>query len=486
MKENASKNQDKKTNLSIDEKKIIASFKIEASSFIPNVLNKVENDIENSLIKNDDLSFFRNKIHAESEDIIPNLKNKILKKTKATNPFIYWIKKNFTLTAIVSSCLAIFASTILISTFYFEPWKSNDYSALISLQISPASSTSSQDKGAHNPYTLSFLFETNENGKAIASSLRPNNYSAYLLQQSNCFTYKNDCDSAALAASILQPAYEMGYLEQTSAEVPNKIKVTYFKLNQDNKVSKKKEYRSIFNNVLKRKGNDGIGTYASISFKNGLSDLDLTSYTNLNNRNKFLLTSVYANGFLDEEKSTLDFQKLLNADEEILNELDNTLSAVRRAKLSPYALNSVIRATASMCSSASDGVTSIEKSKEIENLKEELISNIDSFYDGDEKTKQAVKNLLKTDAYYFVELPDQEEKTLPSIYEKYFQIRDHIKENISKETLINILKEEKEIAESEITFFDASNHIENVAPVDPGNHNNTNSTTFANEEGGLI
>lgn len=483
MKEDALKKQNKKID-SFSEKRILSLFQKEADFFVPSKIDDIQNEIPLNIEPIEDALFLKNKIHAESEDLIPNVKNEILKVTKAEHPFSCWFRKNHIIAFSIAANFAIVIAAIS-SAFVLRYYEKENRSALVSLEISPASSEGKQATSERNPYSPSFLFQVDEKGKVIPSSLHASNYSASLIKKSSAFPAIENNDGASVAASLLHPAYEMGYLEKTDCSSPNKIKITYFTLNTKKAEAREKEYRSIFNKTLKRQKGNGLGTYASVTFTNGLEGLDLSNFSKLSDENKITLAEIYANSSIEDYKYLINFSDLLSVDQRVLTELSSTLFSIRKARLSPCALQSVLRATAIAYSSAKEEPK--ESNRElIEAKKKELISKIDSFYNESQGPKEKVKELLTKDAYYLVELPQQEENNLPEIYASYFKIRDLIYKNTTWDNLNSLLKEEKEIAESEVTFLDVSSLIRQETPLDPGDHKEQSVQNSNEEDGGVI
>lgn len=483
MNEKASKTQNKKIDSPIEEQ-IISLLQKEAAFFVPNKIASIEEKLFVDSAPMDDTLFLKNKIHAESEDLIPDVKNEILKATKAERPINCWVRRNH---AVAFSLLTSFIVAIIgLSTMIaIRPWQ-NENDAIVSLEILPASSEKETSKN-HNPYTPSFLFRIGKNGKAIPSSLRASNYSASLIKKSPYFSSIEEGSGASLAASLLRPAYEMGYLEKTDYDSPNKIKVTYFSMNAKQTLSKEKEYLSIFDQTLKKKRDTGLGIYASVSFQNGFEGLDLSVFSKLNINSKILLAATYANSSTNVDSHLISFSDLLSTEPTILNALSDTLFSIRKAKLSPYAMYGVLKATATAFSSIQKEIT-ISQNEIIDEKKKELISKVDSFVPDSDSRKETIKQQLTKDAYYLVELPKEDEQKLSQgeIFSSFFEIRNLIYQNLSWDRLKILLQEEKELAESETTFFDASELIENQAPLDSGEHKKAALEDALDEEGGVI
>ncbi len=484
MKNDALKKQNKKID-SFSEKQILSLLQKEANFFVPNKIDDIQKEVPLNIEPIEDALFLKNKIHAESEDLIPNVKNEILKATKAEHPFSCWFRKNHIIAFSIATNFAIIVTALSLA-FALRSYEKENHSALVSLEISPASSEAKQATSECNPYSPAFLFQVDRKGKVIPSSLHPSNYSASLIKNASSFpSLENSEDGASTAASLLHPAYEMGYLEKTNYSSPNKIKITYFTLNAKRAEAREKEYRSIFNKTLKRKKGNGLGTYASVTFTNGLNGLDLSDFSKFSDENKLTLIEIYANSAIKDNEYLLNFSDLLSVDQEVLAELSSTLFSVRKAKLSPCALRSVLKATATAYSSAK-GERKESQRELIETKKEQLISKIDSFYKESLGSKEKVKELLAKDAYYLVELPQKEENNLPEIYASYFEIRNLIYKNITWDNLKSLLKEEKEIAESDVTFLDVSSLIKQETPLDPGDHKDESIQNTSEEGGGVI
>ncbi len=468
---------------SFSEERILSLFQKEADLFVPNKIDDIQKEIPLNIEPIEDALFLKNKIHAESEDLIPNVKNEILKATKAEHPFFCWFRKNHIIAFSIATNFMI-VITALSAAFVLRSYEKENRSALVSLEISPASSETKKETNECNPYSPSFLFQVDEKGKVVPSSLHPSNYSASLIKKSSSFPTITNNDGASVAASLLHPAYEMGYLEKTNYSSPNKIKITYFTLNTKRAEAREKEYRSIFNQTLKRKKGNGLGTYASVTFTNGLKGLDLSDFSKRSEENKITLAQIYANSAIEDNEYLINFSDLLSVDQEVLNELSSTLFAIRKARLSPCALQSVLKATSTAYSSIKEEQKESQREL-IEAKKKELISKIDSFYNESLGPKEKVKELLAKDAYYLVELPQKKENSLPKIYASYFEIRNLIYKNTTWDNLKSLLKEEREIAESDVTFLDASSLIRQETPLDPGDHKEE-SVQNANEEGGGV
>ena len=75
---------------------------------------------------------------------------------------------------------------------------------------------------------------------------------------------------------------------------------------------------------------------------------------------------------------------------------------------------------------------------------------------------------------------------MPEIYASYFEIRNLIYKNITWDNLKSLLKEEKEIAESDVTFLDVSSLIKQETPLDPGDHKDESIQNTSEEGGGVI
>ncbi len=479
MKKDALKERSKKIDHSNEE--ILSLLEKEAPFFVKNRWNEIEAETTLKFEPMEDVSFLRGKIHAESESIIPDVRKEILKTTKAENPFKCWLRRNHP----IALSIGVVMMTVLVSTtslLALHPWSNKDQSALISLSITPASNKQKKEKA--NPYSLSFSFRVDADGNVNPSSLKANNYSALLVKKSTSFLntiYTNDVSFATL---LLKPAYDMGYLENSDPSSPNEIKITYFTLNTDCVPEKEKEYAFAFNKALKR-AEKGLGIYASLTFENGCGDMDFSAFKKLDATTRKAIIDVYSGLKTKEGESLLDMSHILATRDDILLAMVDTLSSVKEAKLSPLALDGVLRATASMCVSAKEESNGL-KSHSIDEKKKEIIAAIDTLPISDENQKQTMKEMLQKNAYYLMELSQEDESKLNGdFYSCYRDIRESIKHDLDEDSFKSLLEEEKQIAESDVTFFDVASLIQGETPADSGNHQNDNHVVI-NEEGGIV
>mgnify|MGYP006913126857 CR=1 FL=1 len=479
MKEDVLKEQSKKTNRSDEE--ILSLLQKEAPFFVKNNWDEIETETTLKCEPIEDASFLRGKIHAESESIIPNVRKEILKTTKAERPFKCWLRRNHP----IALSIGVVLVTVLVSTttlLSLRPWEKEDQSALVSLTITPASHK--QSKGKMNPYTLSFSFRVETNGNVNPSSLKANNYSALLVKKSTPFINTLCTSDVSFATSLLRPAYNMGYLENDDPSAPNEIKINYFTLQKDRVSKKEKEYEAAFNRALKR-AEKGLGVYASLQFEDGCHNMDLSTFQKLDESTREAIIDVYSSLKTKDGESLLDIRHLLETRSDILPTMVDTLSSIKEAKLSPLTLDGVLRATASMCKSAKEESHDSE-SLFIEEKKKEIIETVDSLPISDEKQKSKMKELLQKDAYYLVELSEENEKKLDGAFYSCFRdIRESIKRNLNENSFKSLLQDGKQIAESDITFFDAAPLIQGETPIDSGNHRNDNNA-LVSQEGGIV
>lgn len=256
MNENASKNEIKKIDLS--EEQVVSLFKKEAGSFVPNKLEEIAFETYEAPEPIEDDSFLKNRIHLESEDIIPNVQKEVLKTTKAAHPFMCWLRRNSVVAFSLGAAflVAFGAASTAVGLRIGNDILANR-GAFVAMRISPAEENGEQE-GDGTPYSLFFTYRVNNDGKTIANSLRANNYSARLLSKD---VKNQSIDEATFAASLLTPAYQKGYLKKDVKSNPNQISLMYFS-NEDNLDEKKKQYAEAFNKALK-KSEDGLGLYAS-------------------------------------------------------------------------------------------------------------------------------------------------------------------------------------------------------------------------------
>lgn len=479
MKKDALKERSKKADRTDEE--ILSLLSEEAPFFIKNHWNEIEAETTLKFEPMEDASFLRGKIHAESESIIPDVRKEILKTTKAEKPFKCWLRKNHP----IALSIGVVMATVLVSAtslLALRPWHNQDKSALISLSITPASNKQNKEKA--NPYSLSFSFCVDSNGNVNSSSLKANNYSALLVKKSVPslnIVYTSD---VSFATSLLKPAYDMGYLENSDPSSPNEIKITYFAFNRDCVSAKEQEYAFAFNRALKR-AEKGLGIYASLAFEDGCGDMDFSAFKKLDASTRKTIIDVYSSLQTKEDGSLLDMSHILSMRGDILSTMVDTLSSVREAKLSPLALDGVLRATASMCVSAKEE-NSDSKSHFIDKKKKEIIEVIDTLPISDENQKQAMKGMLQKNAYYLMELSQEDENKLNGDFYSYYRdIREWIKHDLDEDSFKSLLEEEKQIAESDVTFLDVASLIQGETPADSGNHRNDNVITVS-EEGGIV
>ncbi len=481
MKESASKKPTKKTEH--DEKEILLALKREAPLFIKEDFAPIEAETLKKEEFLEDANFLKIKLHSESESIIPNVKNDVLKATKAESPFGCWMRKNKPVVASIGASFAVvLASTsALLAT---KPWEKNDEGALVLLSITPSSGAAKNDTS--NPYFLSYSFQVEKDGKVNPSSLKANNYSASLVKRSSCFrslNYNYESD-VTFATSLLKPAFMMGYLEEGSEDEPNKLQITYFAPTSNNVEKKKAEYELAFNKALKR-AEKGLGVYASLNFVDGCEGLDLTRFNKLETSKKRQVIDAFSSFKTVSGKSLLSLDNYLSMDETTLNSLSSTIFSTKEAKLSPLALDALLHGTASAYYSAFDE-SHTDNSSLINEKKKQIVNDVDSLNDVDENLKSEMKEMLWKDAYYLIELTEEEEKALASpFYSSYKEIRSLINDNLTKESYLTLLEEEKDIAESDVTFLDFAPSIQGAVLADSGDHA-PNSDLSTASEGGII
>ncbi len=172
-------------------------------------------------------------------------------------------------------------------------------------------------------------------------------------------------------------------------------------------------------------------------------------------------------------------------DETTLNSLSSTIFSTKEAKLSPLALDALLHGTASAYYSAFDE-SHTDNSSLINKKKKQIVSDVDSLNDVDENLKSEMKEMLWKDAYYLIELTEEEEKALASpFYSSYKEIRSLINDNLTKESYLTLLEEEKDIAESDVTFLDFAPSIQGAVLADSGDHAPSSDLSTASE-GGII
>ncbi len=478
MRKSVSEKPTKKTDVS--EQDILLALRQEAPLFTKENFAPIEALTVGKEEAIENADFLKIKLHAESESIIPNVKNDVLKATKAESPFGCWMRKNKPVAASIGASFAVvLASTsALLAT---KPWEKSDESALVLLSISP-SSMNAKDP-ATNPYSLSYSFRVEENGKVNPSSLKANNYSASLVKKSACFPSLYYEDDVLFATSLLKPAYTMGYLENGSKEEPNKLQITYFAASESNIENKKKEYGSAFDKALKR-AEKGLGVYASLSFVDGCDGLDLTDFKKMDTEKKHQIIDAYSSFKTTNDTPLLDINNYLKMDEKTLNSLSSTIASAREAKLSPLALDALLHGTASAYFSAFDE-DHVDNSSLIEAKKKEISNEIDTLSLVDEESKSSMKEMVWKDAYYLIELTKEEEEALDSpFYSSYKEIRKLINESLTEESYLTLLQEEKDIAESD-AFLDFAPSIRGAVLADSGEHAQDEPASSA-AEGGII
>ncbi len=480
MRKNASEKPIKKTEPS--EKEILLAIKCEAPLLVKENFAPIEAATIKKEEEIEDASFLKIKLRSEGENIIPNVKKNILKETKAESPFGCWVRKNTPIVASIGASFAVvLASTsALLAT---RPWEEKNKSALVLLSISP--SNGGKDESQANPYSLSYSFRVEKNGKVNPSSLKANNYSASIVKKASCFPTLYCQDDVAFATSLLKPAYAMGYLENSSEEEPNKLQITYFAPEAKSIEKKKKEYEAAFNKALKR-AEKGIGVYASLNFVNGCEGLNLSYFKKLDSEKREQIIDAYSLFKTSNGKSLIEMDNYLQMDEKTLTSLSSTLSSTKETKLSPLALDALLHGTASAYYCSIDE-SHADNASLIETKKKEIIDEVESLTSLDEETKSSMKELLWKDAYYLTELTEQEEKALDSpFYSSYKEIRNLINNGLTEESYLTLLEEEKDIAESDATFLDFAPAIQGALLADSGDHAPASSASDASEEGGII
>lgn len=478
MNENASKNEIKKTEL--NEEEIVSLFKKEASSFVPNKLDEIAFETYEAPEPIFDDSFLKNRIHLESEEIIPNVQNEVLKATKAAHPFMCWLHHNsavaFSLTA--AFLIAMGAASTALGLHIRSDILANR-GAFVAMRISPAETNDDQNENS-NPYSLFFTYQVDKEGKTIANSLRANNYSARLLSKE---IKSQAIDEATFAASLLSPAYEKGYMKKSEKSNPNQISLLYFSV-EDNVKEKQEQYAKAFDKALKKSEN-GLGIYASLSFRSGIQEKEKSILKNADEQKKHSLAEVYVGFATKDDGNLIDMESLSQESDDTLSIMASSLRSVRKSALSPCTLDGVIRGTASAYHSSKEKRGSFRK--EIEAKKNQFMGMVnydDLSYMGSE---DSVRSLLAKDAAYTIQFPsecqmDESKKESLSLYN---DIRLLINKNLDKEGFISLVQEEKEIADSALTFFDASKALQNEEGVDTGNHLSSITNDWL-EDGGIL
>ncbi len=464
MSENVSNNKISKDELA-NEQEVISLLKLEASSFVPDVLEKVTNKVTVQNAEHlEDILFLKNKIHAESECIVPKLQKNIIKATKAEKPFRHWMRQHYI--GIYSGLAASFIAIAAISTCcYYKQMFACKEGSYVSIRIS--ANEASKEK---SPYLLSFSYCVDKDGKVNYSTFKANNYSANLLKKSFSVTASQSIDEAVFAASLLKPSYEKGYILEGSATSPNQIEVIYF--GREKLEEKEKAYKKAFDKAL-RQSENGIGAYAKLNFVNPLKNKPNNEADQLDEKTKISVARVYDGFTLQDGDSLVSLETLTKEEETTLDAISETIEKIQGIQASPMMLQGLIRGNASAY------VSSLCKEsknyrEEIEAKKNELIENFDGslFKREDETSISVAKEFLQKDSAYLVEIPNNAkvETESESFFSLYKEIRSLINKNLDDDSYLSLLEEEKNIADSYSPLLDMCQCFDDVPPADDGNH----------------
>ena len=451
---------------SIGEKEIISLIQKEASSFVPNDLTAIEKATGtfNPFKERDDLTITEI-FHNEGADIVPNLQNKIMAKAGVKKSFSFNRFVRNHLTAIVLSGLVVVGG--ITAGFFVSGSDTASLGAadgtLVSVSFQSASSYYSDDEGVNysynnreiNNYIPTFTFQVqNEDNLALKDTLSPCNYSASLISQSQttAFTSLTNEKAPAFLSRLIKPTYDQGYLEAVDATRANNITITVISSMKDYLSTYQNDYLSSINETLSD-SKYNINTYAKVKFVDASS-----TFAKLSNVGKEKARQIALAYWLYDVNGTanLNADSLYDEDDGVLASLIGAASAIRKAPLSPMAMNNAISGTAKAYSNYKNGVAALPG--DMKELKNKMVE-YSSFLPWASTQRETIKQSLLTNSYYLV-ADDDIDKELPSYTENmrvhdgatslsyFFHVRDKIISGLDYSSLTNLLNEVKTTATS--------------------------------------
>lgn len=314
------------TNVEIpDDKDIISTFKDEAKGFTPSVLAEVEKATGTfNPIKNQDEMALTMRVHNEGVDLVPDVQEEVYstlghRKPRRT-PFFQ--KKTLLPIGLSLAAVAIAIPVIVISQ---KPGTTVDAtgSSFVSVSFTPASKLAqgaSATGGGEtvNNYVPSWSYEADSENIVKAATFAPNNYSANLVGYS--FSSASKEKSWDLAAGLIAPTYEKGYLETIDKNQYNGISISVVSSISSYADSFAENYQTSINEALKQKG-----IYAKISFS--VSEESSSTQTNssaeeMSSAKKLAIAKIYE--AFNREVSLDDLDA--NLDEEVATSFSTIIS----------------------------------------------------------------------------------------------------------------------------------------------------------------